>query len=257
MKKLTLIITAIALAGSFITAAATDPRLGLWMWGGALDPYTFEILYSLEEPLDDARYGTAFDDGHLWHRTNYRGEVNYYYEIDFGGNIISSFPGPGILDWRTAGIDMDEDGNLWIAYNAYIYHVTTTGSIIDPAPFPALADDIGWDGDYLWTIIAALDVVEVHKYNVNTGELIDWFWLSGGSNNLNSSIAADDEYLYVGWRNDGYEWEPPGFYYILTHTGETVHYFETGTWTWGWDIGEWPILSIKPKSLGQIKAMYR
>jgi hypothetical protein len=52
-------------------AAATDPRLGLWTHGGALDPYTLDVLFEFDEPLEDAMYGTAFDDGHLWHRTNY------------------------------------------------------------------------------------------------------------------------------------------------------------------------------------------
>jgi hypothetical protein len=255
IKRLLLIL--VTLLATATLAGATDPRLGLWTHGGALDPYTFDVLFEFDEPVEDAMYGTAFDDGHLWHRTNYRDEVNYYYEVDLEGNIVSSFPGPGILDWRTKGIDADEDGNLWIAYNAYIYHVTTTGTVIDPPPFPALANDIAWDGNYLWTITAALDSVGVHKYNVNTGELIDLFWLSGGSKNLHGSIAADENYLYAGWRNDGYEWEPPGFYYIITHTGEEVYYLETGTWAWGWDIAEYPILSIEPSSLGKIKAFYK
>jgi hypothetical protein len=239
------------------TMAAATERNALWVYGGARDPYNLEVIYSIEEPLEDALYGTAFDDGHLWHRTRYLGEVNYYYEVDFEGNIVSSFPGPGIMDWPTRGIDADEEGNLWIAYNLYIYRVTPTGSIIDPSPFPAYAEDIAWDGTYLWTIEATMEGAVVTKFDVNTGGEIDGFWVPGGTGALNASIAADEEYLYVNWRNDGYEWEPPGFYYILTHTGEEVYYLETGTWTWGWDIAERAFVSIEPTSFGQIKAMFR
>jgi hypothetical protein len=240
------------------TLATATERNALWVYGGARDPYNLEVIYSIEEPLEDALYGTAFDDGHLWHRTDALGVVNYYYEIDFEGNIVSSFPGPDILQTKeNCGIDTDLDGNLWIAYNYYVYHVTSTGSIVGPDPFPAYAEDIAWDGNYLWTVETPMEGAVLIKYDVNTGDAVDGFWIPGGTGTLHGSIAADEEYLYVNWRNDSYEWEPPGFYYILTHTGEEVYYLETGTWTWGWDIAEWAFVSIEPTSFGQIKAMFK
>jgi len=240
--------------------AATDPRLGLWTYGGALDPHTLDVIYEFEEPLEDARYGTTFDEGYLWHRTDERDVVNYYYKIDLYGNIVSSFPGPGILSHyclETCGIDNDADGNLWITYNDYVYHVTPTGTIIPPKPFPVLyPNDISWDGEYLWGINCPIEGASIYKYDVNTGTLLDEFWIPGGSGTWRASIAADEEYLYAMWGNNGYEWEPYGYYYILTHTGETV-YFKEAFWVHGWDIAEWPILSVQPMSLGQIKAMFR
>jgi hypothetical protein len=240
------------------TLAAATERTALWTFWGAIDPWTYDVLFNCELPPEDIRYGTAFDDGHVWHRTDELGIVNYYYEIDLEGNIISSFPGPGVLNFAwDVGIDTDADGDLWINYNEYVYHVTPTGSIIEPVPFLLWADDIAWDGSYLWAVISVMEGVIISKYNVNTGDEMDSFWVPGGTGTLHGSIAADEEYLYVSWRNDGYEWEPPSFYYILTHSGEEVHYLETGTWTWGWDIAEWAFVSIEPASLGQIKAMFR
>jgi hypothetical protein len=217
------------------TLAAATERNALWTYGGALDPYTLEVLFGFDEPIYEARYGTAYDGGYLWHRTLEPGLVNYYYKVNFEGEVVSSFPGPDVMHDGSRGIDVDENGNLWISYNRYVYHVTDTGSIIPPNPFPIEGGmDIAWDGEYIWTVGSGGGIT-VYKY---------------------PSLAADADYLYLTYENR-YDYEPPGYYWVLRKDGTTELLLENGYRLNGWDVAEHSFTSITPMSLGNIKATYK
>jgi hypothetical protein len=238
------------------TLAAATERNALWTYGGAFDPYNLEVIFEFDEPIYEARYGTAYDDGHLWHRTLEPDVLNYYYKVNFEGEVITSFPGPDVMHDGSRGIDVDVDGNLWISYNLHIYHVTDEGYVIPPNPFPIEGGmDIAWDGEYIWTVGSGGGIT-IHKYDVNTGTLLDvWsgFW---GEDPRYPSLAADADYLYLTYENK-YDYEPPGYYWVLRKDGSTEFLLENGYRLNGWDVAEHSFTYIEPASLGIIKAYFK
>jgi hypothetical protein len=237
------------------TLAAPTERKALWCDVWAFDPETLDVIY-VYDYYDDAYYGTAYDNGCLWHRTLEPDVVNYYYKVNFEGEVVSSFPGPDVLTYGSRGIDVDDDGNLWISYNRYIYHVTSDGSIIPPSPFHIEGGmDIAWDGEYIWTVGSGGGIT-IYKYDVNTGALLDvWggFW---GLDPRYPSLAADADYLYLTYENR-YDYEPPGYYWVLRKDGTTELLLDEGGRPAGWDVAEHSFTSITPMSLGKIKATYK
>jgi hypothetical protein len=242
-------------------AAATDPRLSLWFGNGRRDPYNFDIWETWEVPIEGQTRGAAFDDdGYVWlhSKGSYPGETYYYYQIDFEGNIITSFQAPDGYD-KSDGVDVDGD-NLWIACNGYAYHVTKTGSVISPDPFSigSAIHDIAWDGEYLWVAWGESDSIGYYKYDVNTGAIVDAIGGLAGQLLEWPAIAVDDDGFIYCLYSDRFHDVGGGYYYIFYPNGDDIYYFlDSGFLNYGMDVGAWPVTSITPASLGRIKALYK
>lgn len=241
-------------------AAATDPRLSLWFANGRRDPYNFDVWETWEVPIEGQTRGAAFDDGgYIWLQSKpFYGDPYYYYEIDFEGNVITSFEAPDVYG-PSYGIDVD-GGYLWIACNNYVYHITKAGSIISPSPFyiGGGIHDLGWDGEYLWVAWGESDSIAYYKYDVNTGSIVDIIAGLAGQLLEWPAIAVDDDgYIYCLY-SDRFSDVGRGYYYIFYPNGDDIYYFlDSGFLNYGMDVGEWPVTSITPTSLGIIKALYK
>jgi hypothetical protein len=241
-------------------AAATDSRLSLWFRTSRWGPYTLDMWDSWENPVPGITSGAGFDEGHIWLHTYEIGELNYYYEIDTEGNIYSSFPAPEPDDGQGKDIGVDVDGDyLWIICNGYIYHVTKTGTIISPEPFYVGLgiNDLAWDGEYLWVAYGEAFTIAYYKYDVNTGDIVDAIGGLAGSMPETPSIAVDDDgYIYCLYCDR--MCSGGGYYYIFEPNGDDLFYFlDEGFLNAGFDVGEWPVTSVTPTSLGKIKALYK
>ncbi|UCE26620.1 MAG: hypothetical protein JSW52_09755 [Candidatus Coatesbacteria bacterium] len=251
--------TLVILLTTATVAAATDPRLSIWVTTAQKDPYTLITWFSWDIPVEGETRGAAFDDGYIWLHSKKSGpEIYDYYKIDFEGNIITSFQSPDVYG-KSRGIDVDGD-YLWIACNGYVYHVTKAGSVISPPPFSVGSgiDDIAWDGEYLWVAWGESDSIAYYKYDVDTGTVVDVIIPEYGQLlEWPASAVDDDGYIYCLY-SDRFDDVGGGYYLIYEPNGDDIVYFlNYGFLNYGIDVGAWPVTSITPTSLGTIKALYK
>jgi hypothetical protein len=243
------------------TLAAATERAVLWSGQSGIinevDAENGDVYDVIERPPGYNR-GAAYDGTYLWAG---RSSNNTVAKFDKSGDVVSTFVIPeGPIVWSITYAD----GTLW--YSTYIeppgelraYHIDLEGNILPPG-YIVIDDssfDLAWDGEYLWTVVS---LVSAYCYDVNTGSVVTSFPVGNPFFDTKTMcIASDGTYIYT----IGYEQtnpDVPNWIYKYTKTGTEVDHIYTllNGWQTGLSYSEEGITTIRPASVGRIKAIYR
>ena len=254
MKKMTLIITTVALMGTFIPADAT----GQMTYFATHEDTLYVLREGADNPiasfdLPSGTEGLTYDGEHWW---MIKQPEETIYCFDYGGDFVTSFPAPAPYPSALAW-----DGEyLWISCGSTRDNVTFYQMATDGLPGPYGSFTITGSYGYGLTVfeeyIVAMDGIGLTVFYTKTGTYVRVISLDVGSWDENYSITYDGVALWSS------VYEGADIHRIADfdpHTGEWLgHDIDPYSFSYdeGLSAGTWSYTGVEAESFGKIKAFF-
>ena len=159
-----------------------------------INPENGAVLSTIKTQFSHGLMGLSNDGNHFWVVNHQDGKI---YEIDYGGNTVSSFSTPNTDGGTEKGVEgLTWDGKyFWYADSSLgkLYQMDKSGNIISQCNTPGRsAQGLTWDGSYLWHF----DFVTHLIYQINPANGIVIQSFNAPYNGGEGDLAFDGVHLW-------------------------------------------------------------